>query len=170
VRAARAVGALALLMGFATACAAPDGAGPSIGATAPEYGGTSLLGDSLDLASLRGKVTLLNLWATWCAPCRHEMPFLQSVYEENRDLGLEVVGVSVDTGGAEDLVAGFVEEIGITYPILLDPQMRGLDVYRVLGLPASFLIDRSGTLVWMRYGPISETDRDFLNALETTLQ
>jgi peroxiredoxin len=169
MKAVRALGVLAAV-GVATACAMPEGAGPSIGATAPEYGGTSLQGDSLELASLRGKVTLLNLWATWCAPCRHEMPFLQSVYEEKRDLGLEIVGVSVDTEGAQDLVASFIEEVGITYPILLDPQMRGLDIYRVLGLPASFLVDRSGTLVWMRYGPVSETDRDFLNALETTLQ
>ncbi len=168
--AAAARGALALVVALGAACAVPEGEGPRIGAAAPAYGASTLEGDSVDLASLRGKVVLLNLWATWCAPCRHEMPYLQELYEEKRESGLEILGVSFDTGGGEDLVAGFVDEIGVTYPILLDPQMRGNDLYRVLGLPASFLIDRSGTLVWMRYGPVNETDRDFQNAVETTLR
>jgi len=77
----------------------------------------------------------------------------------------------MDTGNAGELVGEFVDEYGVTYPILLDPQMRGMDRYRVLGLPATFLIDREGTLVWMRFGPLlGETDGDFLRALEETLE
>ncbi|HKJ01527.1 MAG TPA: TlpA disulfide reductase family protein, partial [Longimicrobiales bacterium] len=97
-------------------------------------------------------------------------PFLQALYQERRGQGLTVVGVSLDTGDARGDVAGFVEEFGVTYPILLDPQMRGMDTFRVLGLPASFLIDRDGVLRWMRFGPVGEDDEDFLNALESTLQ
>jgi peroxiredoxin len=127
-------------------------------------------GKYVSLESMEGKVVLLNLWATWCAPCRHETPFLQSLYEERQGDGLEIVGISMDTGDAGDLVEEFVGEYGVTYTILLDPQMRGMELYQVLGLPATFLIDRDGTLTWMRFGPVGETDTDFLNALDAALE
>jgi peroxiredoxin len=152
------------------ACSAADEAGPIVGSPAPAYGARTLAGDSVSLAGLRGRVVLLNFWATWCAPCRHETPFLQALYQEHRLGGLEIVGVSMDTGDARGQVADFVREYGVTYPILLDPQMRGMDLYRVLGLPATFLVDREGVLRWMRIGPVGETDRDFLNALEAVLE
>lgn len=160
------------LVGVLGAACAPgrDADGPSVGHPAPPYAAVSLDGDSVSLASLRGQVVLLNFWATWCAPCRHETPFLQAVYEERRSRGLIVVGASLDTGDARDQVRAFVDEYGVTYPILLDPQMRGMDVYRVLGLPATFLIDRDGVLRWMRFGPVDETDQDFLAALRSILE
>jgi peroxiredoxin len=127
-------------------------------------------GNERSLADFRGEVVVLNLWATWCAPCRHETPFLQSLYEQRRDEGLEIVGISMDTGDARDQVEEFVREFGVRYPILLDPQMRGMDSYRVLGLPASFLIDRDGTLRWMRFGPVSADDDEFMKALGATLE
>jgi len=95
---------------------------------------------------------------------------LQALFEARSEEGLTVVGVSLDTGDARDLVAEFVQEFGVTYPILLDPQMRGMDTYRVIGLPASFLIDRDGILRWTRVGPVLDNDQDFLGALESTLQ
>lgn len=151
-------------------CVPAEVDGPRVGSEAPAYGGTTLAGDSIALEGLRGQVVLLNLWATWCAPCRQETPFLEALFKERKGQGLTVLGVSLDTGDARDQVADFVEEYSVTYPILLDPQMRGMDLYRVLGLPASFLIDREGTLRWMRIGPVMENDKDFLNALESTLQ
>jgi peroxiredoxin len=153
-----------------SACAPAEGPGPVVGAPAPAYGASSLDGDSVSLGELRGKVVLLNFWATWCAPCRHETPFLDSLHAVRSPDGLEVVGVSVDAGDARGEVAAFVRELGVRYTILLDPQMRGLDHYRVLGLPATFLVDRDGILRWMRFGPVSGTDRDFLDALESVLQ
>jgi len=123
----------------------------------------------VSLGSLRGEVVLLNLWATWCGPCRTETPYLQSLYEERSADGFRIVGVSLDVGDAAEQIAQFVEEYGVTYTILHDPQMRGMDLYQVLGLPATFLIDREGVLRWMRYGPILEGDPDFLGALEDVL-
>jgi cytochrome c biogenesis protein CcmG, thiol:disulfide interchange protein DsbE len=152
------------------ACVPGDRAGPPrIGEPARAYGATTLAGDSVTLESLRGRVVLLNLWATWCTPCRWETPYLQEMYEEHRNAGFEIVGISMDTRDAADDVEMFVEEYGVTYTILHDPQMRGMELYQVLGLPATFLIDREGVLRWMRYGPIPEDDPDFLAALEDVL-
>lgn len=151
-------------------CAMSEASGPPrIGQPAREYAAATLDGDTVTLESLRGQVVLLNLWATWCTPCRMETPYLQSVFEEYRDDGFRIVGVSLDTGDAADQVAMFVEEYGVSYTILHDPQMRGMELYQVLGLPATFLIDREGILRWMRYGPIPENDPDFLKALEDVL-
>jgi peroxiredoxin len=153
----------------ASACIPDDGQViPRVDRAAIEYPAVTLAGDTVTLASLRGKVVLLNLWATWCAPCRRETPYLQSLYEEHGEHGLEIVGISLDTGDAED-VEMFVEEYGVTYTILHDPQMRGMELYLVPGLPATFLIDREGTLRWIRYGPILEGDPDFLGALDALL-
>ena len=142
---------------------------PRVGAEAIEYPAVDLAGDTVTLASLRGDVVLLNLWATWCVPCREETPYLQSLYEEHVDEGLEIVGISLDTGDASDHVGMFVEEYGVTYTILHDPQMRGMDLYQVPGLPATFLIDREGVLRWIRYGPILEGDTEFTGVLEELL-
>lgn len=166
VRRALGVAAVVALSG----CGADAGDGPRVGETAPPYTAASLDGDDVSLASFRGRVVLLNLWATWCAPCRHETPFLQSIYEEHRDAGFEIVGISMDTGDQTDLIREFTEEYGVTYTILHDAQMAGMDSYRVLGLPATFLLDREGVITWMRYGPVGETDRDFLDALDAALQ
>lgn len=151
-------------------CALSEGAGPpQIGAPARDYAAATLAGDTISLESLEGQVVLLNLWATWCAPCRMETPYLQSVYDEHRDQGFNIVGISMDTGDAADAIEMFVEEYEVSYTILHDPKMLGMELYQVLGLPATFLIDREGVLRWMRYGPIPEDDPDFLSALEDVL-
>lgn len=160
------------LLGIAAAsgCAPAENAGPpQINAPARDYAATTLEGETVSLASLRGDVVLLNLWATWCGPCRMETPYLQSVYEEHKDQGFRIVGISMDTGDAADDVAMFVDEYEVTYTILHDPTMQGMELYQVLGLPATFLIDREGVLRWMRYGPIPEDDPDFLRALSDVL-
>jgi cytochrome c-type biogenesis protein len=162
------IGSLVTLA-VAQACIPADARGPRLGAPATEYVAVTLDGDSVSLGSLRGEVVLLNLWATWCGPCRTETPYLQSLYEERSADGFRIVGVSLDVGNDTEQIAQFVEEFGVTYTILHDPQMRGMDLYQVLGLPATFLIDREGVLRWMRYGPILEGDPDFLGALEDVL-
>jgi len=161
---------LAVIVAAGVAACESGPPGPRVGKPAPEYVASTLQGDSVALSSLRGKVVLLNLWATWCAPCRHETPFLQALYEQRKDEGLEILGVSMDNSDARGQVEDFLREFGVRYQVLLDPQMRGMDSYRVLGLPASFLIDRDGILRWMRFGPVSADDDDFMKALGATLQ
>lgn len=162
--------ALLVAMGFASGCFLDDGREiPRVGRPAIEYPAATLDGDTVTLGSLRGNVVLLNLWATWCVPCREETPYLESLYEDHSDEGLRIVGISLDAGDASDQVRTFVEEYGVTYTILHDPQMRGMELYQVPGLPATFLIDREGVLRWLRYGPILEGDTDFTGTLEALL-
>lgn len=162
---------VALLGAMATlaACAVAESGPPRIGEPAREYAAPTLAGDTVALSDLQGKVVLLNLWATWCGPCRAETPYLQSVFEDHRDDGLEIVGISMDTRDAADDVAMFVDEYDVTYTILHDGRMLGMELYQVLGLPATFLIDREGVLRWMRYGPIAEGDPEFLRALQDAI-
>jgi len=161
---------LCLGLALTGACAPSPETGPIVGSPAPQYGARTLQGDSVSLASLRGRAVLLNFWATWCTPCRQETPFLQSLFARSASRGLVIVGVSMDTGDARSQVEDFVREYGVTYPVLVDPEMRGMDFYKVIGLPASFLVDRDGVLRWMRIGPVAETDRGLLEALETVLE
>jgi len=152
-----------------SACAGDAAPAPRVGEVAPAYTAETLEGDSVALASFRGRPILVNLWATWCAPCREETPFLQSLYEEHRETGFEVVGISMDTRDQKGAVGAFVEEYGVSYTILWDPRMRGMDSYRVMGLPATFLLDREGVIRWMQYGPVAETSSAFLAAVDSVV-
>ncbi len=166
-RASRATFALLL---WITACAPGDLRPPQVGDPAPEFQAMSLDGErSVALGDYVGRTLLVNIWATWCAPCRQETPYLQSVYEENQERGLMIVGVSVDSPSALDLVNEFLEEMGVTYDIVLDPEMVSTDVFAPIGYPASYLIDREGVIRFTRLGPIAEGDPAFLEALEQTL-
>jgi peroxiredoxin len=162
---------MGVLLLAVSACVPGDLRPPQVGDQAPAFEATSLDGErTVALTDYAGQTILVNLWATWCAPCRLETPYLQSVYEENKDRGLMVVGVSVDSPSALDSVNDFLEEMGVTYDILLDPGMVSTDVFAAMGLPASFLIDGDGVVRFTRLGPIAEGDPAFLEALEQTLQ
>lgn len=136
----------------------------------PAYRAFSLEGDTVTLQSLRGRPYLLNMWATWCNPCRQETPFLESVYRKRAGDGLRIVGVSMDTGDALDQIREFVKHYGVTYTILRDPHMNALDQFQIPGLPATFLVDRDGVLRWMRVGPVDAKDKDFQAALDDVLR
>ncbi len=163
---------LAVAVAFVAAgCGTELGApGPvAIGAPAPEYRATTLDGDSVALAGLRGEVVLLNVWATWCHPCRDEVPFLQAVHERYASRGLELVGVSVDAAGEEAAIRDFARRYGMTYTIWRDPGERVSSTFLIIGVPATFLIARDGTLLWRKTGPVSESDTAFTRLLEQAL-
>jgi cytochrome c biogenesis protein CcmG, thiol:disulfide interchange protein DsbE len=104
------------------------------------------------LSDFKGRVVFLNFWATWCVPCREEMPSMERLYRRYRDRGLTILAVSVDRGGPAT-VAAFVKMLRLTYPIGLDPKMEVAERYRVLALPSSFLIDREGNVTGSAVGP-----------------
>jgi cytochrome c biogenesis protein CcmG/thiol:disulfide interchange protein DsbE len=168
---------LAMALGATTACSdAPrDGralsapAAVEVGRPAPAYRAVSASGDSVSLEALRGRPVLLNVWATWCHPCRDEIPELQRLYERYRDRGLELVGVSVDAVGGEDAIRDFMRRYGMTYPVWRDPAESVSATFLVIGVPATFLIDRRGVLRWRKTGPIARGDTTLTAAIERAL-
>lgn len=125
--------------------AAGLGVASSASRQAPDYQFTTLSGDTASLAGLRGKVVLVNFWATWCPPCRVEMPGFQRVYEDRKDEGFVVLGLSTDMRG-EDQVREFLAERGITYPNAMARGSIGRDFGGSNMLPTSYLIDRQGRI------------------------
>jgi thiol-disulfide isomerase/thioredoxin len=114
-------------------------------------------------------VVLLNIWATWCAPCREEIPYLQELYEKYSQRGLEVVGVSVDAAGEDEQIKAFLGEMRASYPIWRDPEQRVMSLFLSLGVPASYLLDRNGILRWKHLGVLRPENKEFSAALEAAL-
>ena len=109
-------------------------------------------GKSIKLTNYRGKVVFLNFWATWCPPCKEEMPSMERLYQRFKDKGLVVLAVSVDAEGTP-VVIPFVKAHKLTFPIGLDPKMALAEKYGVRGLPSTFLIDKKGNLAALAVGP-----------------
>ena len=140
-----------------------------IGATAPAYATTNLAGDSVSLAGLRGQVVLLNVWATWCHPCRAEIPELQALHTRLREKGLRIVGVSVDVGGMDEGIRSFMKEFQMTYDVWLDPDERVSAKFRTIGVPETFLIDKTGVIRWRKIGPIQPGDTTLVGLITRAL-
>lgn len=159
---------LAALLLAMTGCETKPGNG-NVGEAAPAYATISLAGDSVSLAKLRGEVVLLNVWATWCQPCRQEIPALEKIHQSYSARGLAVVGVSVDAAGDEKEVLDFSRDFGMTYAVWLDPEQRVNDVFRLVGVPSTFLVDREGQVVWKHLGPVDPADPGLTKALQSAL-
>lgn len=142
--------------------------GTEVGAAMPDYSAMNLDGTKFDLASRRGKVVLLNVWATWCGPCRYEIPELQRIHDAYAPRGFEVVGVSVDESGIES-VKQFIDEYEMRYPVALDPQGQLANLLQTSVLPTSVLVDREGRILWKKYGAILEGDQELDAAIRKAL-
>lgn len=140
-----------------------------VGAPIPPYQTVNLNGDSVSVSALKGRVVVLNVWATWCAPCREEIPYLETLYNTHRDEGLTIVGVSVDSRGEDNTIREFMKDFNMTYDIWRDPDERIQAAYLALGVPASYLIDREGILRWKHLGTLRATDTSFTSALRDAL-
>jgi thiol-disulfide isomerase/thioredoxin len=120
---------------------------------APELELTDLAGRPVSLRDLRGSVALVNLWATWCPPCKAEMPTLQSFYEKYRDEGFVIV--AINDGEPPELVEPFVRDYGLTFPVWLDEEYKSEKAFNTISLPSSYVIDRQGTVRLMWIGAIT---------------
>jgi cytochrome c biogenesis protein CcmG, thiol:disulfide interchange protein DsbE len=125
-----------------------------VGARAPDFRAIDLAsGDSVSLREhYRGSVTLVNVWATWCAPCRVEMPAMEQVYQSLAPYGFKIAAVSIDEGDPED-VRAFGRELGLSFDLLQDRTTNVTEIYQTTGVPESFLLDRDGILVKRIIGP-----------------
>jgi len=136
------------------------------GALAPDFLLARLDGNELRLSDLRGQAVVLNFWATWCAPCRKEIPQFVDAYERYRDRGLVIVGINMQEG--KSIVRPYAEDFGMDFPIVIDVDGEVGDGYRILGLPVTHFIDRDGVVRSVFTGPFEESNRgtDVRGAIE----
>jgi peroxiredoxin len=114
--------------------------------SAPDFVSENLRGGNTGLADYKGKIVLLNFWATWCMPCRAEMPGMETLWQKYKEQGLVIAAVSVDEG-SRGRIETFSKLLDLSFPILLDPESEVSDLYKVSNMPTSFLIDRNGKII-----------------------
>jgi len=119
---------------------------PREGFLAPDFTLQTLEGETITLSELRGQAVLVNLWATWCPPCRAEMPAMQKMYEEYKEQGFVVLAVNMTYQDTPSAILPFTQEYGLTFPVLLDETDNVGDHYELRSLPSSFFIDRDGII------------------------
>lgn len=130
------------------------------GAPAPDFTLQTLDGRTVSLADLRGRPVVVNFWASWCPPCRAEMPLLQAAYEKYQDQGIELLAVNLDESPVA--IRTFTEPLGLTFPILLDQGARVTAQYKIIPLPTTFFIGRDGVVRFRQLGELKEGQVDVL--------
>jgi thiol-disulfide isomerase/thioredoxin len=137
--------------------ASAPGKGQLMGNLAPDFDLETLDGKSLRLSDLRGKAVLLNFWATYCGPCKIEMPWFVELQKEYGPQGFQILGVAMDDAGTED-IAKFAKELGVNYPILIGKDSVADSYGGVSVLPTTFFVDRDGKLIAREFGLRSRSD------------
>jgi peroxiredoxin len=130
---------------------------PQTGYLAPDFVLDTIDGKSIRLIDLRGKAVILNFWATWCVPCKQEMPLIETKFKQNSD---ELEVLAVDFGEPVEDVRSFVKQLGLTFDILLDPQASVQEEYAVRGFPTTFVIDKDGIIRAVHLGEMSSSELD----------
>ncbi|MFQ5616926.1 MAG: redoxin domain-containing protein [Anaerolineales bacterium] len=131
---------------------------PREGFSAPDFTLELLGGGEVTLSDLRGQVVMVNLWASWCPPCRAEMPAIEQVYQDHKDEGLVVLAVNTTYQDSEPAAAAFVQEFGLSFSIPLDKTGAVANRYQLRGLPSTYFVDREGVIRSVVVGgPMSET-------------
>jgi thiol-disulfide isomerase/thioredoxin len=164
----------ALLLALLCACEGkPQPAATATSAAAadpaPPYTGRTLDGEPFELAGYQGNVVLLNVWATWCEPCKQEMPELQALHTRHFKDGFTVIGVSADAMRLAAEVRRLVAQFGLTYPNVHDARNTVSQTFKVHGYPTSILIGRDGGMLWRRDGLIEPGDPELAAALAAAL-
>ena len=162
--------ALALGMISGTRDSLAADARPEEGHLAPDFALKTLDGKTVRLSDLRGKkVVLINFWATWCPPCRSEMPTMQQIYTEYKGKGFEILAINIEPD-SKDEIRDFMKELRLTFPVLLDSDMKVTRTYRLIGLPVSMLIDRQGIIRSKTIGYHDWTDKESRKRVENLLK
>ena len=134
-------------------CSSPSSA--QVGKRAPDFQLFNLEGQAISLSDFRGKPVFLNFWATWCGPCRQEMPLIQEIFEEPSDT--ELVILAIDIGEAPSAVNNFIQSNNFSFPVLLDTNQDVALEYNIRAIPTTFFIDRDGIIQAIKVGAFSST-------------
>ena len=146
-----------LLSGFMAGCSAgsESSQNPQPENPAPDFQLLNLDGQAVSLGDFRGRPVMLNFWATWCGPCRLEMPFIQEVSEDSEFAAKGLAILAINIGESPDTVKDFMEGYGLSFPVLLDTTKNVSLKYNVRGIPATFFIDKNGIIQDMKIGAFS---------------
>ncbi|HEY54832.1 MAG TPA: TlpA family protein disulfide reductase [Dehalococcoidia bacterium] len=140
-------------LGTITGCAECSGQPPQIGEPATDFQFQTPEGELTSLSDSRGQPVLLNFWATWCSPCRMEMPYLQQIYDEWQGEGLVLLAINI--GESADEATSFLESRSITFPVLLDTNYDVAICYYTISIPMTFFIDEDGIIQYIKVGPFT---------------
>ena len=151
----------------ALAIGLPALAGPS-GAPAPQFTLSARSGRDVSLTQYHGQVVMINFWASWCGPCRQEMPLLESIYKKYNKLGFTLLGVNVepDSQAADD----WLQATPVTFPILYDKESKVSKLYDVAGMPSTVIIDRSGKLRVLHQGYKPGDENEYLDSIRSLIR
>ena len=141
---------------------------PAAGTRAPDFALNSSTGHNLRLSELRGEVVLINFWATWCGPCRQEMPLLDRLYQQYREAGFTLLGVNIDENRANAEV--MMKKLEVHFPILFDGDKRVARLYDVDAMPATLLIDRDGRVRYVHRGYRDGYERQYQEQIRELLK
>ena len=153
---------LAILMGASLASSGLTGQ------TAPDFVLKSATGENLRLSEYRGDVVMINFWATWCGPCRQEMPLLDELYDRYQRVGFNLLGVNIDDDSRRAMA--MVNELGISFPVLFDEDKKVSKLYEVEAMPLTLLLDREGTVRHIHHGYKPGYEQKYLNEIRSLLR
>ncbi|HZF16238.1 MAG TPA: TlpA disulfide reductase family protein [Steroidobacteraceae bacterium] len=143
-------------------------AGGSASKPAPNFTLANRAGGQMSLAKLKGQVVMINFWASWCGPCRQEMPLLDQMYKKYKPLGFTLVGVNVEPDSTD--AEGYLRKTPVTYPILLDKENKVSSLYEVSAMPSSVIVDRKGRVRYVHHGYKPGDENEFLNQIRTLVK
>ncbi|MES9859751.1 MAG: TlpA disulfide reductase family protein [Candidatus Thiodiazotropha sp. LLP2] len=135
---------------------------------APDFTLKSRTGENIKLSELRGNVVMVNFWASWCGPCRQEMPILQQLYDRYQDMGFVLLGVNVDEESA--LADKMLKDIPVNFPVLYDNENSVSKQYQVKAMPSTFMVDRDGKIRFLHKGYKPGYEDDYQQQIRTLLR
>ncbi len=135
---------------------------------APDFTLKSRDGGNVRLAELRGEVVLVNFWASWCGPCREEMPKLEELHNTYKDLGFTLLGINLDQ--TEELSKKLLKDISVTFPVLFDPENNVSEAYDVESMPSTFLVDKNGNWRFVHKGYLPGYEDEYAEQIKTLLR
>jgi len=153
---------------FAFLAAASLAASSLEGTAAPDFALKSAGGGNLRLSEYRGDVVMINFWATWCGPCRQEMPLLDDLYSRYERVGFRLLGVNIDDDSRRALQ--MMEELGVSFPVLFDEKKEVSRLYQVEAMPVTVLVDRTGTVRHVHHGYKPGYEEKYLTEIRSLLR
>ena len=131
---------------------------------APDFTLKSRSGKNVKLSELRGEVVMINFWASWCGPCRQEMPLLEDMYKKYSDLGFVLLGVNVEEDSSK--AGELLREIPVSFPILYDNKNEATKLYNVVAMPSTVMVDRDGNMRYLHRGYLPGYEAEYINQIK----